>query len=196
MCKTKGSENTFKTGKLYYLKAVIPWLEKNRTKKMKIPKNWSNGKHLRELARELKIEPDWFSPTGRDAKFGAVKMYQFGKALLERLIERSEGDTTKDQLELPDVTTVARPPLVLSRSFVEDLEIKAPDPSYIKSGVPDYIRKLEEARSHIDNAISVLGGKTQNSEPNLENIKTGDTFMLGGYEWKCLDSDLHLFKKL
>lgn len=191
MCKTKGSENTFQSGKLYYLKAIIPWLEKKKTKKMKIPVNWSNGKHLRQLARELKIEPDWISPKGRDAKFGAAKLYQFGKALLERL-----GDTTQFQLELSDVATDIQPPMVLSRSFIEDLEIKMPDPTIIKSGVPTYIQALEEARSHIDDAISALGGKIQSSVPDLNNMENGDRFRIGDCECMCMDSELGIFRRL
>lgn len=87
MTKTLGSSNYFQGNGLYYLKAIIPYIQKIEPTLL-VPQSWSTGGGLNDKAKKFGILPDWennIEGRGHQAKYKGTTMYKFAKLLINEL---------------------------------------------------------------------------------------------------------------
>lgn len=87
MTKTLGCNNYFQGNGLYYLKAIIPYIQKIEPTLL-VPQSWSTGGGLNDKAKKFGILPDWennIEGRGHQAKYKGTTMYKFAKLLINEL---------------------------------------------------------------------------------------------------------------
>lgn len=85
---TTKNTHYFKGSELYYLKDVLPYIQKNNPK-LKIPDCWFQGGSLNEKVRtEYGFSPDWqnnFEGRGHREKYSGSQMYKIADKLINEL---------------------------------------------------------------------------------------------------------------
>ena len=131
MTKTLGCNNYFQGNGLYYLKAIIPYIQKIEPTLL-VPQSWSTGGGLNDKAKKFGILPDWENNKegrGHQAKYKGTTMYKFSKLLINELktlaprkprltpIEKANKEAQKQEANIEAITLKT-----VSKDYMEKLK--------------------------------------------------------------------------